>query len=64
VIWSLAIPFFALLVFAILLALWILWRRIPRIGNVRETEAIDRIREEMRGKPFDHVTTIQKAWGR
>ena len=61
-IWLIAIPVLALLAFA-LLALWIL-RRSPRIGNARETEAIDRIREEMRGKPFDHVTTIQKAWRR
>jgi hypothetical protein len=62
VIWSIAIAFFGLLAFVIVL--WVLWRRIPRIGNKRETEAMDRIREEMRGKPFDHVTTIQKAWRR
>ncbi|MDQ6824658.1 MAG: hypothetical protein M3007_04250 [Candidatus Eremiobacteraeota bacterium] len=51
-----------LLVFALLLALWMSWRNLPRAISKQERDMFDHLREEIRGKPFDDLSTIQKAW--
>ncbi len=60
--WYVAIPSLGLLVYAILLA-WVMGSRsVPHFVPKRQMDMIDDLREEIRGKPFDNLTTIQKVW--
>jgi hypothetical protein len=60
--WYVAVLSLCLLVYAILLA-WVLRSRsVPHFVPKLEMEMIDDLREEIRGKPFDNLTTIQKIW--
>jgi len=60
--WFVAIPALGLLLYAIVLAWVMRSRSVPRFVPKRQMDMIDDLREEIRGKPFDNLTTIQKAW--
>jgi hypothetical protein len=60
--WYVAIPSLGLLVYAILLAWVMRSRSVPRFVPRQQMDMIDDLREEIRGKPFDNLSTIQKFW--
>jgi hypothetical protein len=60
--WYVAVPSFGVLVYAIVLAWVMRSRSVPHFVRKREMEMIDHLREEIRGKPFDNLTTIQRVW--
>jgi hypothetical protein len=60
--WFVAVPSFALLAYAIVLAWVMRSRSVPHFAPKRHMDMIDDLREEIRGKPFDNLTTIQRVW--
>lgn len=60
--WYIAFPAIGLLVYAIVSALVMRSRSVPHFVPKQQMDLIDHLREEIRGKPFDNLTTIQKAW--
>jgi hypothetical protein len=60
--WYIALPALGLLLYAIVSALVMRSRSVPHFVPKQQMDLIDHLREEIRGKPFDNLTTIQKAW--
>ena len=60
--WYIAFPAIGLLVYAIISAFVMRSRSVPHFVPKKQMDLIDHLREEIRGKPFDNLTTIQKAW--
>ena len=62
--WYIALPALGLLLYAIVSALVMRSRSVPHFVPKQQMDLIDHLREEIRGKPFDNLTTIQKAWSK